>query len=152
MGSLEMTDASDKPMRFDLAGVCGCRGEQLFAFDGKQCDAGLGFEQDKSKKSVARNEMENKVRRLEREAGEDPPPPTAAELRALFVELCERRPTIEVAPLLGDALLLTYMTADYRQDGMSEREVRQALESDLRSSLKPAGARACLKYLRWFVV
>ena len=158
----EMTDqvVTTPPLRFDLTGFTGCSGEQPFDFDGKTCDAGMGFEQTKSAKSVARNKMEMALRRLPRVGQTDPPHLTPLQLRELFVELCVSRGSDEAAPLLGDVVILTSVTADYRGHGVSEREVRSLLEGDLKSSLRcsfanmskrecEARVRACLEFVRY---
>ena len=162
----EMTDQSKTtpPLRYDLAGFSGCSGEQLFDFHGKMCDAGMGFEQSKSAKSVARNKMEMALRRLPRIGETDPPHKTPAQLRELFVDLCVSCGSDEAAPLLGDVVILTSMTEDYRRHGVSERELRALLEADLRSSLqrsfsscmsKRGCERAvcdCVKFVRYLSV
>jgi hypothetical protein len=133
-----MTTLSVKPMRFDAIGVRHCKGKHLFEFEGEMCDSAMGFEQDKSEKSLARNEMENALRRLVRHGAADPEPPTPAELRTLFVDLCVRGLEAQASPLLGDVLLLTYMTDDFRREGMGEEAVRASLESDLQLRLNAA--------------
>jgi hypothetical protein len=150
-----MTTLSVKPMRFDAIGVRHCKGKHLFEFEGEMCDSAMGFEQDKSEKSLARNEMENALRRLVRHGAADPEPPTPAELRALFVDLCMRGMVAQAAPLLGDVVLLTYMTDDLRREEVGEEAVRKALEADLRSRLAAAATDVaeswcaeCLKYSR----
>ena len=42
-------------MRDDLMAFKGCKGAQQVQFNGTECVAGMGFEQSKSFKSVARN-------------------------------------------------------------------------------------------------
>ena len=125
---VEMTDAAPKPLRYDLAGFAGCSGYQPFLFGGRICDAGMGFEQSKSAKSVARNRMENRLRL-------HGPTTSASDLRHLFVELCFERGASETAPLLGDVVLLTEMTEDFRALGHREAVVRELLVSTLRAHL-----------------
>jgi len=136
-----VTDASSKPLRFDLTGIDGCSGAQEFEFDGKICNAGMGFEQSKSSKSVARNEMEMVMRQLPR-LSPDPPPPTSADLRSCFVDLCLRGQQCEAAPLLGDVVLLTFVSADFRAELRNDeaavrKALRRALEAELRAPQPP---------------
>ena len=50
--------------------------------------------------------------------------------------------TAQAAPLLGDVVLLTAMTEDFREGGMGEREVREALVADLEERLEARGYEA----------
>jgi hypothetical protein len=140
---MEMTDLSDKPLRFDLTGVCGCRGEQLFDFGGRVCDAGMGFMQCESGKSRARNELEMAMRMLPIDGGPRSRTPeggdalpTPAALRELWVRLCRDRME-ETAPLLTDVVLRTAMTEDFRERSAGgEEEVRTQLLADLDARLR----------------
>jgi len=158
----EMTAASSKPLRFDLAGVDGCLGRQEFEFDGRTCNAGMGFEQSKSRKSVARNDMEMALRQLPRLAP-DPPPPTPADLRSCFINLCLCGQWREAAPLLGDVVLLTFMSADFRAELRNdEAAVRKALRGALEAGLQaphppklpasPEAVRGALEYIEYLPV
>ena len=50
--------------------------------------------------------------------------------------------TAQAAPLLGDVVLLTAMTEDYREGGLGERDVREALLADLEECLEARGYAA----------
>ena len=143
------------PLRYDMTGFKGCKGEQPYDVgentaeemsddddddgNGYICDRPMGFEMDKSKKSQARNEMEMLMRRLPRARGEAYVAPSPAELRAHFVDMCVRGMMAQAAPLLGDVVLLTAMTEDFRLAGMAEGEVREALLADLEARLHVCG-------------
>ena len=57
-----MTTAATKKLRFDLAGFKDCKGDQFFYHEGVQMNGSMGFQQSQSKKSRARNDMENALR------------------------------------------------------------------------------------------
>ena len=146
------TAPTSTPLRWDLTGFTGCSGYQAMEFppgSGKFCDAGNGWEPDKTDKSEARCEMEHRLRL-------SPNSTTAADLRALFVDMCVKHGPKGAAPLLGDVVLLTAMTNDYRVDEeIDERAVRKRLVEDLTTRLEREGkgrlvVKASLKYVYWF--
>ena len=139
----EMTELNPKNLRFDAAGFTGCRGYNPFMWQGTARDAGMGFEQSKSGKSSARNAMEMALRRLPRTVLPAPPRPTAHELRLLFVKLCFDFGPDETAPLLGDVVILTLMTSDWRLTLASEADVRLALMAELKASLSARYSEEC---------
>ena len=71
--------------------------------------------------------------------GEEYVAPSPAELRECFVDLCVRGETAGAAPLLGDVVLLSAMTNDFRRAGLEEAAVRAALVSDLEERLEHRG-------------
>ena len=142
----DVTTASLKDLRYDVTGISGCKGEQLFSSQGgKQCVAHMGFESAKSAKSEARNAMEMALRRLPLHAADQPVEPTPAGLRGLFVDLCMGGKGEDAAPLLGDVVLLTYMSDDFRANFMGEEAVRSALEADLDERLARRGMPPCVR-------
>ena len=148
----DVTTASLKRLRYDVTGISGCKGEQLFSCrSGKACVAHMGFESAKSRKSEARNSMEMALRRLPLDAMDQPAEPTPAGLRGLFVDLCVGGKAEDAAPLLGDVVLLTYMSDDLRASFMGEEAVRSALEADLEDRLARRGMPGCVRqsFLRY---
>jgi hypothetical protein len=140
----EMTTMPGAPaLEYSLTGFAGCPGEQPIEGGECVCDVAMGFEPSRTAKSEARVEMEMLMRRLPRRCGEGFTAPSPAELRARFVDLCVRGLTSQAAPLLGDAVLLTAMTEDYRRGagagGGGERSVREALLRDLEAGLEERG-------------
>ena len=148
----EMTSMpGPKQLRYDMTGVRFCKAEQPFdlgsamgsnKIEGYMCDTPMGFEQNKSRKSQARNEMEMLLRRMPRAHNEEYEAPSAAELRECFVDLCMRGMTAQTAPLLGDVVLLTAMTEDFRKEGKTEAEVRTKLVEKLEERLRMRGYTA----------
>ncbi len=139
----EMTELNPKNLRFDAAGFTGCKGANPFWWHGTNRDAGMGFEQSKSGKSAARNAMEMALRGLPRSVLPAPPRPTALELRLLFVKLCIDCGPDETAPLLGDVVILTAMTSDWRLTNASEASIRQSLMGDLEERLSARYSEEC---------
>ena len=145
----DVTTASLKGLRYDVTGISGCKGEQLFTSPGgKECIARMGFESAKSAKSEARNAMEMALRRLPLDATDQLAEPTPAGLRGLFVDLCLGGKAEDAAPLLGDVVLLTYMSDDLRATLVGEEAVRSALEADLEDRLARRGMPHCVRR-RW---
>ena len=137
-------------LQYDLVGFCGCKRAQLFTSDeGVELDAGMGFDRLCSKKSDARNRLENSLR-LQKA--------TAKALRTEFALCCLECGPGQAAPLLGDVNLLTCMSDDYRRAGVSEAAVREALVNDLRELLRGHGFRgrgaleSCLEHAYHFPV
>ena len=141
----DLTEASTCDLRYDLAGFNGCFGVQPFMHNGVMRDAGKGFQQSKSKKSAARNRLENELRMKQA---------SAPALRELFVQLCLECPD-EAAPLLGDLNLLVCMGEDMRARQLSEEQVHKTLLEELERELRNRGATdeqvsASLHYSAWF--
>ena len=142
----DMTEAATCDLRYDLAGFAGCAKVQPFKHEGVMRDAGMGFDQDKSSKSVARNALENELR-LKRA--------TAPALRHCFVQQCLAGRADEAAPLLGDTVLLTCMGEDLRAQLSTEHQVHEELLKSLEADLRDGGAdeelvEASLEYSAWF--